>query len=170
MVPREASPKADGGVRTREPVGIANQFFPSRAELDFVESAVTSFSLVKAPLAQAEKCESPARPGIERRFVEVERSDGWSDSLIVRGLVDHVVKPVGGGSCSRLSIGPIARFGRGFGMDRVSGRRGDSQDRVHDLMCRILRDEVPDGGMGAGVNSVERPERCETLPRTLVPS
>lgn len=40
LVPREAAPKADGGVRAREIVGIADHFLLGRAELDLVEAAM----------------------------------------------------------------------------------------------------------------------------------
>lgn len=42
LVPREAAPETDGGVRTGEAVGIAGQFLPGRAELDLIEAAVSS--------------------------------------------------------------------------------------------------------------------------------
>ncbi len=40
LVPREGSSEADGRIRARKPVGVAHQFFPCRAELDFIEAAM----------------------------------------------------------------------------------------------------------------------------------
>ena len=69
-------------------------------------------------------------------------------------MLGEMEKPGGAGFGRIVEPGSCA-------LKSVPGRGRDSEDRIHHLMRGILRNKVADGDMGAGVDSVERPESAK---------